>query len=298
MPLNISRETMQDSALVRQLNKAVTGRVIRWLKDIGKKDPEKYKSFFDQFGNYIKEGVCVDHQNKTALLPLLRFSSSDSEEKLHSFDEYVSRMPEGQESIYYLSSPSYKQAMTSPYLEVFKEKGYEVLFLHEDIDEFMMSNLPEYEGKKLVNAEGANLDLVDAASDAKMTKEEQEQLCKWLKDVLGDRVSDVRPTSRLVDSPCVVVNHESATMRKLAKMHGMGGMSMGSRQELEVNTEHNMLGLLQQLRGREGDEKEMAEQVAHQLLDNSLLAAGVLEDSRTMVTRLNKLLEQCLESKR
>jgi len=293
VPLNISRETMQDSALIRQLNKAVTGRVIRWLADIGKKDPEAYKTIFTEFGHYIKEGVVVDPSHKKALLPLLRFGSSAEADKLHSFAEYIERMPEDQDTIYYLSGVSdYENAVSSPYYEVFKKKGYEVLFMHEEVDDFLMREVPEFDGKKIQNAEGANIDLMGDKDVESISKEDQEQLCGWIKEVLGDRVHAVRATTRLVDSPSIVVNHDSPTMRKLAKLQGI---PLPARQELEINVDHAIVSHLNKMR-RDDSQKELSSQVAEQLLDNSLLAAGVMEDSREMVQRLNKLLEQCLVS--
>jgi HSP90 family molecular chaperone len=292
VPLNISRETMQDSALIRQLNKAVTGRVIRWLADIGKKEPDTYKTIFTEFGHYIKEGVVVDPSHKKALLPLLRFGSSAEDNKLHSFSEYVERMPDDQDKIYYLSASDYENAISSPYYEVFKQKGYEVLFMHEEVDDFLMREIPEFDGKKFQNAEEANIDLTGDKDVQSISKEDRDQLCEWIKEVLGDRVHAVRATTRLVDSPSIVVNHDSPTMRKLAKLQGI---PLPSRQELEINVDHAIVSHLNRIR-RDDSQKELSSQVARQLLDNSLLAAGVMEDSREMVQRLNKLLEQCLTS--
>merc|ERR1712166_75106 len=239
---------------------------------------------------YLKEGVCTDHNNMKSLLPLLRFASSHSPEEPQSLQDYVSRMPDDQKAIYYLSSSDSTASSTSPYYEAFKKQGYEVLFTNEDIDDYLLTNVPDFDGKKIESAQSAKLDLQTDEMSTKLSVEEQKELCDWLKDTLDGRVTEVRATTRLVDSPSIVVNHPTATMRKLSKMHNM---PLPFLPELELNTEHNIAGLLNQIRA-DDSHKELAHQVAHQLLDNSLIAAGIFDDAN-MVPRLNQLLESFLQ---
>ncbi len=294
LPLNISRETMQDSALMRKLNEVLSKRVLRWLEEEAKADPEKYAGFFKEHGHCLKEGVATDWSHREALSKLLRFESSHTEAgKFTSLADYVSRMPEGQEEIYWLLAPSRQSAEASPYYEVFSEKKYEVLFLSDPRDEFVMEHLREFEGKKVVAAEKASLSVEDAPGA--LSTEAAEALAQFVKETLGDRVGSVRSSKRLVGSPAVVVDsdeHLTSSMRRVLKaMNREGGPSMESKPDLELNPKNAMIARLDQIRQTDA---ALARQVAEQIFDNSMVAAGLLEDPRAMLGRLNVLLEKLL----
>ena len=294
LPLNISRETMQDSALLRKLNDVLTKRVIKWLEEESKADAEKYDKFFAEHGHCLKEGAANDWQHREGLSKLLRFESSFTEKgKTTSLPDYVGRMPEEQKEIYYLTAPNREAAEASPYYEVFREKKYEVLFLYAPHDEFVMDHLREFDKKRLVAAEKADVKL-DKESTG-LSEEEARLLANFMKERLGDRVNEVHSSKRLVGSPAVVVDsdtHITSSMRKMMKMMNReGGPSLESKPNLEINPEHAMMGRLNAMRVSDA---ELAGQVAEQIFDNALVAAGLLEDPRAMLGRLNGLLEKLL----
>ncbi len=295
LPLNISRETMQDSALLRKLNDVLTKRVIKWLDEESKADAEKYDKFFAEHGHCLKEGVANDWQHREALAKLLRFESSFTEKgKTTSLVDYVSRMPEEQKEIYSLTAPNREAAEASPYFEVFREKKYEVLFLYSPHDEFVMDHLREFDKKRLVAAEKADLKL-DKETAGALSEDDARLLANFIKERLGDRVNEVRSSKRLVGSPAVVVDsdtHITSSMRRMMKMMNReGGPGLDSKPDLEINPDHAMLGRLNAIRQ---SDPALAGEVAEQIFDNALVAAGLLEDPRTMLGRLNSLLEKLL----
>jgi molecular chaperone HtpG len=295
LPLNVSRETMQDSALMRKLSEVLTKRAIKWLDEEAKADPEKYAQFFREHGHCLKEGVTVDWTHREAIAKLLRFESSTTEAgKTTSLTDYISRMPEGQTDIYYLLAPSREAAEASPYYEVFREKKYEVLFLTHGHDEFVMDHLGSFDSKKLVSAEKADLKL-DKESTG-LNEEDARLLANFVKETLGDRVGEVRASKRLVGSPAVAVEsdtHMTTTMRRMMKMMRRDGDAElpESKPDLELNPDHPMIVRLQQTLDASPD---LAKQVAEQIFDNALVAAGLLEDPRAMLARMNSLLEKLL----
>jgi molecular chaperone HtpG len=295
LPLNISRETMQDSALLRKINDVLTKRVLKWLDEEAKADPEKYDKFFHEHGHCLKEGVTNDWQHRDALAKLLRSESSHTEAgKTTSLTDYVSRMPEEQKEIYYLVAPNREAAEASPYYEVFREKKYEVLFLYAPQDEFVMEHLREFDKKRLVAAEKADLKL-DKETAGALSEDDARLLANFIKERLGDRVNEVHSSKRLVGSPAVVVDsdtHITSSMRRMMKMMSReGGPSMESKPNLEINPDHPMLVRLNAIRQSEA---ALAGEVAEQIFDNALVAAGLLEDPRAMLGRLNGLLEKLL----
>ena len=301
LPLNISRETMQDTALINKLNKVLTTRFLKFLDEQAKKDPSAFLGFFEKFGKFIKEGIVTDYSHKDALGKLLRYPSSIAQDdQPASLAEYVSRMPDEQKDIYYVMGPNRSSVETSPYLEALQAKSYEVLYLYDPWDEFVMDHLSLFSEKKLVSAEKADITLDKPANekpDAEHLKEEEtKELVTWLKEVLGDRVGEVRVSQRLVDSPAVVVGGDStmtASMRKI--MEQVKGDVPASKQDLEINPNHRMMTRLDHTR-RENN--ELAVKVTEQIFDNCLAAAGLLEDTRPMVKRLNDLMEEILDTKR
>lgn len=318
LPLNISRESTQDSAQIRKLNGVLTSRLIKWFDENSKKDPSQYDKFFKEFGNFIKEGACMDAVHRPDIAKLLRFESSKKEKgELVSFDEYIERMPEGQEKIYFLFHPSRETALTSPYYEQFKKKGIEVLFLHGNIDEYVMTHVEQYKKHRLYSIENPDLDLdkIKATEEAKeeavkdmddiLVKELSDPQCKklseWLMRTLPEKLFDAKATTRLSSSPAVVVTgHEQASLHRMMKqMSLMQGKSTSDsplmKQNLEFNPKHVIIKKLYWL-SRRNDPASIsrAKHMAEQVFDNALIAAGLLEDPRAMLGRLNKLLESAL----
>ena len=371
IPLNISRESMQDSALMRRIKAVLTRRVIRFLDAEARKDAKLFNErFFPEFGAFLKEGCITDTSYSQDLAKLLRFESSALPAgQLTSLDEYLARTPVGQQSIYYLVAPHRGIAEASPYMEAFKGKraaaaagdtpagaegvgDVEVLFLYSPIDDFVMNNLREFSGRKLLTAETAELDpellqgikkpaaaataaaaaaaaspaaaasgaapTAAEARGAALSEAEVGELSAWMLRVLPSRLAKVRATQRLRASPCVVTDHESASLRRMMRMveagaaggagggGGGGGSGSGSggdsqslrleqhmlpRQTLEINPAHAVIMRLHAIRESQPD---LARAVAEQLVDNALIAAGLVDDSRTMLPRLSGLLERVL----
>lgn len=294
LPLNVSRELLQDSPQVESIKGALTKRVIDMLAKMAKKSPEQYQSFWDAFGNVMKEGPVEDFPNREKLLSLLRFASTESGESTQnqSLDDYLGRMKDGQDKIYYLIADSFNMASRSPLLEAFRAKGYEVLLLSDRIDGWVMSNLFEYSDKQFQDIAKGSIDL-DASSESKNSDGENESeeeaagVVKLVKDYLGDRVSDVRASSRLVDSPaCLVLSEQDmgAQMRKL--MEAAGQPVPDSKPILEVNLTHP---LLERVESAEGSEK--FDDLAEILFDQATLSVGEqLDDPVGYVQRINKLI--------
>lgn len=299
IPLNISREGMQDSALLKKLNDVLAKRVLKWLDDEAKEDPEKYARFFAEHGHCLKEGIATDYSHRESLGKLLRFESSHTEGgKVTSLADYIGRMPEEQKEIYYLAVPSRAAAESSPYYEVFREKKFEVLFLLDPRDEWVMDHLSFFDGKRLVATEKADVQLDEPEDKARaLSADDARLLGNFMKETLGDRVGEVRASKRLVGSPAVVVDkaaHLTSSMRRMMKMMQRDGEHSMPEQapDLEINPDHAMLAKLDKLRVTDA---ALAGQVTEQILDNALVAAGLLEDPRTMLGRLNTLLERLVE---
>ena len=296
-PLNISRETMQDSSLLQKLNKVLTGRFLKFLDEQAGKDAATYEKFYGEFNKFLKEGVVTDFTHKDALGKLLRYESSTLEKgKLTSLADYVQRMPSDQKEIYCLLSPNRAAAESSPYFEVFRERKYEVLFLYDPWDEFVMDHLREFEGKPLRPAEKADLNLNDTSKkEGALSEEAAKSLAQWLKETLGDKVGEVRSSLRLVESPAVVVEADkfmTSSMRRIMKAMKKDGDDLPSaQQDLEINPSHPIISRLDAMRQKDA---ALAATVAEQLLDNARVAAGLLDDPRTMLNRLNQLLEKVL----
>jgi molecular chaperone HtpG len=298
LPLNISRETMQDSSLVRKLNDVLTKRFIKFLDEAAREDSERYANFYAEHGHCLREGVASDWQHKEALAKLLRFASTAVEAgKLTGFADYTGRMKEGQEDIYWMSAPTADSAKASPYFEAFDAKGWEVLVLTDPRDEFLMQNLGTVEGKKLVSVERAKLSL-DPKDGEKLTETEGAELTQFVKTVLGSRVGEVRVSSRLVGSPAIVVEKEgglSPQMRRMLKaMRRDDAMSdlEDPVADLELNPANPVIVGLHRMRETE---TALATQLAEQLLDQALVSANLLEDPRAMLQRMNALLERLVK---
>ena len=299
LPLNISRETMQDTSLMQKLNKVLTSRFLKSLEETAEKDAPLYEKFYAEYARCLKEGVATDFTHREALGKLLRYESSTGEKgKLTSLGDYVKRMPADQKEIFYLLAPNRETAEGSPYFEVFQSRGYEVLFLADPWDEFVMEHLHEFEGKPLRAAEKAELDITTpTAGEGVLNEAEAEALAKWIKDKLAERVGVVRISKRLAKSPAVVVESDrtlTSSMRKILKSVQKDQVGSDAKQDLELNPRHPVIVRLDKL--RQTDET-LATMVAEQVHDNARVAAGLLDDPRAMLQRLNQLLEQVLTAK-
>jgi TNF receptor-associated protein 1 len=295
LPLNISRETMQDTTLMQKLNKVLTSRFLKFLEEQSEKDAAAYANFYTEYQRFLKEGVVTDFTHKDALGKLLRYESSTLEAgKLTSLAEYVKRMAADQKEIYVLLAANHAAAEASPYFEVFRERKWEVLYLNDPWDEFVIEHLREFEGKTLRLAEKADLNL-SAKKDATLTEDAAKALAKWLKEILGDKVGEVRVSQRLVESPAVIVDADkfmTANMRRIMKAMKQDGPDLpGAKHDFEINPAHPIMSQLDAMRQKDA---ALATSVAEQILDNSRVAAGQLEDPRAMLTRLNQLLEKVL----
>lgn len=295
LPLNISRETMQDSALVAKLNKVVTTRFLKYLDEQAKSEPEKYKEFWDEFGIFIKEGAANDFTHRTELMKLLRFESSKTEaNEIMSLSDYVARMKEGQEAIYYVNGPSREVIEAGPYLEVFRNKDYEVIYTRDAIDDYVLNTIGEFEGKKLISADQADLNLTDeseAENKNGLEGEDLKNFNEWLKGILGTKVTEVRESKRLVDSPAIMLSpYGSHSMQRMMQLvnHNFQDVVPGI---LEINPKHALILRLNDLRQKEDSFAQLA---AEQLFANAQIAAGIIVDPRGMVTRLNEILEKAL----
>ena len=303
LPLNISRQALQDNALVSKLKKIITTRFLKYLKDLAKKDVEQYEKFWKTFGIFLKEGATSDFVHRDNLAKLLRFESSKSETgKLISLAEYVERMQEGQEEIYYINGPTREAIETGPYMEVFKQREMEIIYTMEPIDDFVFSHLGEFDGKKLVSADRADLKLPETTEDRKDDKESKgeeldapiaQTLTKWMKDVLGDKVKDVTISKRLVDSPAMILNPDGFFTSSMERvMSATNQEHTISAKNLEVNTSHALIKGLADIRTTDED---FAKNIVGQIFDNAMIQAGLMVEPRSMVERSYEILERAVK---
>ncbi|EMN8396014.1 molecular chaperone HtpG [Serratia marcescens] len=292
LPLNVSREILQDSRVTQNLRGALTKRVLQMLDKLAKDDAEGYQKFWQQFGLVLKEGPAEDHGNQEAIAKLLRFASThgDSSAQTVSLEEYVGRMAEGQEKIYYITADSYAAAKSSPHLELFRNKGIEVLLLSDRIDEWMMSYLTEFDGKPFQSVSKADetLDkLADETEEQKAAEKQLEPFIERVKTLLGERVKDVRLTHRLTDTPAIVVTDADEMSTQMAKLFAAAGQQAPEVKYIfELNPEHALVKRASDV----GDNEHFAEWI-DLLLDQALLAErGTLEDPNLFIRRMNKLL--------
>jgi len=292
LPLNVSREILQESKDIEAMRSGCTKKVIGLLEDMAKNDAEKYTKFWGEFGRVLKEGIGEDSANKDKIAGLLRLASThaDTAEESVSLADYIGRMKEGQDKIYYITADSFNAAKNSPHLEVFRKKGIEVLLFSDRVDEWVMSNLFEFDGKQLVSVAKGGLDLGQLEDEAE--KKEQEEVANELKDLtakittsLGERVKEVRVTHRLTDSPACLVADEhdmSANLARLLKSAGQKAPT--SKPILEINPKHPVVLRLKT------EEKKFDDWVAV-LFDQALLAeGGQLDDPASFVKRVNQLM--------
>mmetsp|Transcript_56205 Transcript_56205/g.119655 ORF Transcript_56205/g.119655 Transcript_56205/m.119655 type:complete len:737 (+) Transcript_56205:122-2332(+) len=306
MPMNISRESMQDTRLMEKLSMAVVRRVLRFLDREAKKDSEKFNKFFAGYSYYLKAGILEDKEfnngrHKDDLLKLMRFESSKKDKgSLVSLEEYTASAKEGQKNIYYFCCPDRNTAMSSPYMEQFIQRERDVLLMYEDIDEYVVGAIEGFKGWKFVSVDSADKDFEleldppaeEAKSDLELTEAQQKELADFIRATLKERVQDVKFSDRLVTSPAIVTSMISPHMRKMMKnlmagkddMGGMGNFPM----TLELSAKHHLVTTLHTIK----DANEPVARIAvEQLFDNACIAAGTLDDPRVLLGRLGKVLE-------
>ena len=293
LPLNVSREILQDSSVTRNLRTALSKRALQMLEKLAKDDAEKYQTFWQQFGLVLKEGPAEDHANQQTIAKLLRFASThtDSAAQTVSLEEYVSRMKEGQEKIYYITADSYAAAKSSPHLELLRKKGIEVLLLSDRIDEWMMSYLTEFDGKPFQSVAKADESLDKLTDEVDETTKEAEKalepFVERAKTLLGDRVKEVRLTHRLTDTPAIVTTDADEMSTQMAKLFAAAGQAAP---EVKYIFELNPLHPLVKRAADTQDDAQFGEWV-ELLLDQALLAErGTLEDPNQFIRRMNQLL--------
>ncbi|KAG8342000.1 putative Histidine kinase DNA gyrase B and HSP90 like ATPase Hsp90 protein [Trypanosoma vivax] len=312
IPLNVSREHTQDGSMMRRLSTVLTKRIIRWFETEAKEDKQKYERFIKEYGPFLKEGVCTDQVHKMELAKLLRFETTktDVDYPFVSLDEYRDRMLANQTHIYYINAPTREMALESPYYEQYKEHDLEVLICTEPVDDFVMQHLDTYAKHKLQNIEmyDATLDgsvqhklkLEGDKGEVKVEKQLTEAQVKSLSDFISKRlvgrVGVVKSTTRLRDSPAVIADHESAQMRKIYRITGqMAGAP--PKYNLHFNPKHPVVRKLYTLSiSPSAEEVETAGLLAEQMFDNAVISAGLLEDPRSIVSRLNNIMMRMVES--
>ncbi len=294
LPLNVSREILQHSPAMTAMKKGATKRVLSWLKDLASKEEDKYAEFYKEFGNCLKEGVIEDEKNKEAIAALLRFSSTESDEQTVTLAQYIERMKEGQDTVYYITADNLASAKNSPHLEIFRKKGIEVLLLADRIDEWLVGHLDKFDDKELKSIAKGELDLSDIGENAEEDKKEHEEAVKSaepavkkLKEALGDKVKDVRTTDRLTASPACLVADDldiSGNMERILKQAGQDVPD--AKPILEINPEHDLVKRLAKMRS-----KDKITDFSDILFDQAVLAEGALpEDPAGFVRKINALL--------
>ncbi len=294
LTLNVSREILQDNKVTQAMRQGCTKRVLQMLEKIAKKEPEKYQGFWAEFGNALKEGPAEDMPNKEKIAGLMRFASThtDSEAQTVSLADYIGRMQEKQEKVYYITADSYQAAKSSPHLEIFRKKGIEVLLMADRVDEWLMSHLTEFDEKSFQSVTHGALDLGDLEDDeSKKTQEEAEKQVEGviarIKTVLGDKVKEVKFTHRLTESPaCIVADEQGMTTQMIKLMQSAGQPVPEAQYHFELNPEHALVKVLADVQ-----DEEQFSQWTEVLFDQAALSEqGSLKDPASFVQNLNRLL--------
>merc|ERR1719498_2137218 len=300
LPLNISRETLQQNKILKVMKKNIVKKCLEMFTEL-MENQEDYKKFYEQFSKNLKLGIHEDTTNRGKLADLLRFNTSKSGEDLISFKDYIARMKEGQKSIYYITGESKAAVAASPFLEGLRKRGYEVLYLVDPIDEYMVQQLKEYDGNKLVSCTKEGLELEDTEDEKKKREEEKarfEPLCKLMKDVLGDKVEKVVCSNRIDESPCVLVTSEhgwTANMERIMKAQALRDNSMTSymvsKKTMEINPDNKIIAELRNKADVDQSDKTVKDLI-WLLFETSLLTSGfTLDESSAFATRIHRMIK-------
>jgi molecular chaperone HtpG len=300
LPLNISRETLQQNKILKVIKKNIVKKCLEMFADI-QENAEDYKKFYEQFSKNLKLGIHEDSANRSKLAELLRFHTSKTGEDQISFKDYVQRMKEGQKDIYYITGESRAQVANSPFLEALKKRGLEVLYLVDPIDEYMVQQLKDYDGKKLKSCSKEGLDLEETEDEKKQKEEEKarfEPLCKLMKDVLGDKVEKVVVSTRIDESPCVLVTGEygwTANMERIMKAQALRDSSMTSymvsKKTMEINPHNPIIQELRKKADQDTSDKTVKDLI-WLLFDTSLLTSGFsLDEANTFASRIHRMIK-------
>ena len=297
LPLNISREMLQDNSLLRKISGIITKRFVKHLEELSKSDADKYEKFWTQFSRFIKEGIVTTWEYKNELGKLLRFESTFTEPgKLTSFADYISRMKENQKDVYVLYGASRAQLEHSPYLDALKVRGFEVIFLTEGGDQFVMDSLMKVEEKEIKSISRANLELPpleDQPDRPGLDDAQAESLTKWVTETFKDRFSKVSATERVASAPAIALQGEhDFTPEMQAYFKAMGQAVPESHPEIEFNPHHPLVQKLADLQTQDAD---LAKLLAGHILDTALLRAGLLDDPSQLATQSELLLEKLLQ---
>ena len=297
IPLNVSRENVQKNALIEKIKSSLTLRVLKELEFLANQNMDKFSKIWDQYGTMIKEGISSDYKNKVRLMDLLRFNSSISEDSKPnvSLKDYVGRMREEQNDIYYVTGGSRESILHNPNLEFFRKQNLEVLFMTDQIDDFMVTDLNEYDGKKLKNISQEDIEGINEENlpknDSPLSKEEKNDILSFFENQLKDRVSGVSDSKRLVDSPCSLVTPKdgmTAQMEKMMKV--MDHQFKGEKRNLEINLNHPIIRNLSEILQKDKKHPFLQDSV-EQLYENSLLVEGLLENPVKILSRFQKFME-------
>lgn len=297
LPLNISREMLQDNSLVRKINDIITKRFLKHLEKLAKDEPDTYTSFYEKFSRYLKEGVVTAWAHKESLSKLVRFESTMTEEgKTTSFAEYIDRMKDGQKDIYVLTGPSRAQIENSPYLEAFKARGYEVAFFTDHGDQFVLDSLSSYDGKAIKQIDRADIELDDNAPEGTpISEEEARELQSWMEELYKGEFEKITLGQRLVSSSAVALQGSDDMGPEMrAYMKAMGQNVPEVHPQLELNPRNDLVKKLSSLRA---DNPELAKLVADQIANTALLRAGMLDDPAKLAKSSEALMEQLLLEK-
>ena len=297
LPLNVSRESVQKNVLIEKIKSSLTLRVLKELEFLSEQNVEKYGKFWQQYGILLKEGISSDFKNKNRLMDLLRFNSSLSEDDSPdvSLKNYVERMREEQKEIFYVTGGSRESILHNPNLEYFKKQGLEVLYLTDQIDDFMVTDMREYDGKTLKNISQGDIEGISdsdiSVPESSLSKEEQSDILAFFKNQLKDRVSDVSDSKRLVDSPCSLVTPKDGMTVQMEKMMKMMDRKFeGEKRNLEVNMGHPIIQNLSEILQKDKKHPFLKDSV-EQLYENSLLIEGLLDNPSQVLSRFQKFME-------